>query len=196
MRVRVFDTETTGLPRNHNLSSSNYYNYDTARLIELAYIDYNVQKNSATEIMRRTHLIKQAAPIPNTQFHGISDELVNFTGIDIASAMTEFFREFHLCDLLVAHNIQFDHGVVCAELYRKIATQSDDQLRTYLRQLETKPLHCTVLQSEVLFSKYMKLDILYKTLTGQDFRGAHRAENDAVACAVCYFKMNNITLKN
>ena len=115
MRVLVFDTETTGLPkkRKANYRESNDWPY----IVQLSYILYNA--NTGNVEVENDHIIRMSygvtIPEESSKIHGITNEISMSRGIDIKYAIREFIRCYKICDVIVAHNIKFDRDIILAE---------------------------------------------------------------------------------
>ena len=193
MNTIVLDTETSGLPEMKKFGE--YYNplllkyYDTSRIIEIGYVVYSSNKN---ELFRRSFLIKpKNFVITNHNIHGITNKMANDEGIQIVDAL-----DILLCDILnvsnfVAHNVNFDYNVLLSECYRNYNFELADKLKSLNKE-------CTMLMGKKYLnqSKYPSLKNLYlhfnKDVNGQTLK-CHRAMEDTLMCANCYFNMINIT---
>jgi len=184
----VFDTETTGLPK---LISFNVYNdpqelkyYDSARMIEIAYIIYSKQ---GTEVLRKEFLIKpDGFEINNSNIHGITFKHANEKGIDIRDVLEEIHQDLNNMSSvkLIAHNILFDINILVSECYR----YNKLNLVNKLKQCKTT---CTMqMGMRVLNVPFcLKLVMLYRTLFRKYIEQDHRALSDVEICSSCYFKM-------
>ena len=103
-------------------------------------------------------------------------------------ALDELRADLAQASLLVAHNIEFDLGVVGAEFYR--AGHSENPL-------DALPHYCTMRETTDVCRipggrwgwKWPTLDELHYHLFGHGLQGAHEALADARACARCYFRL-------
>ena len=90
----IFDTETNGI---------RCFRPPTHRLLQLAYI--TPDKKYTTYIKGVT---KMAPDLP----HNITIEKCNEEGIDSKDAILKFMEEIRKVDVIIAHNIEFDIGIV------------------------------------------------------------------------------------
>ncbi len=94
MRVLVFDTETTGLPK------SKIINPDTLNLwpyiVQFSYVIYDTILNDIVETCDSIVKLQDGITIPedSTKIHGITDEISKKNGIDIDLILYVFF--YHL----------------------------------------------------------------------------------------------------
>jgi DNA polymerase III subunit epsilon len=177
----IFDTETTGLPS--SFSKPQYtFNYDCARLIEIAYIIIDEEKNVMAE--KSFLIIPDNFVINNSHIHGITTEMCVIGGVPIREALLEVEKDLGVCDTIVAHNLKFDENILLSECYRyKIASLID--------VIEEKKKTCTMEMGKIYMKsqKNPKLTELYKHIFEQDFAQEHRAMSDTVACKDCYLQM-------
>lgn len=180
------DTETTGLPitRNYNdyYHPENKFYYDNSRIIEIAYIIYDENKNIVKQV---EHIIKpDNFNINNSHIHGITYEYALENGVDIKIAIDELYQDLSNVKTIVAHNINFDINIILSECYRLNNNIIIDKIFSINKE-------CTM----DIGKKYMnqlrnpKLIILYKFLFNKPVEQIHRALSDTKICADCYYKM-------
>ena len=177
----IFDTETTGLPMSFS-KPQHTFNYDSARLIEIAYIIIDGEKNILAE--KSFLIIPDNFDINNSHIHGISSEMCIIGGVPIREALIEVEKDLNVCDTIVAHNLKFDENILLSECYRyKIGSLID--------VIEEKKKICTMEMGKIYMKslKNPKLTELYKHIFEEDFVQEHRAMSDTVACKNCYLQM-------
>jgi DNA polymerase III epsilon subunit-like protein len=106
MKLLIFDTETTGLPKSREPAIRGPDNWP--HLVSIAWI---VVEND--KILRSDyHIIKPQWNIPedSTKIHGITNEKAHADGEPLTEVLKKFFAEEH--DVLVAHNMNFDYNVL------------------------------------------------------------------------------------
>jgi DNA polymerase III epsilon subunit-like protein len=108
MKLLIFDTETTGLPKDRNPPNHGPNNWP--HLVSISWILLDSETNQI--IKEQNHIIKPnwEIPIESTKIHGITTEYATSCGIDLYSAINEFMREE--CHMIVAHNMEFDISVI------------------------------------------------------------------------------------
>lgn len=96
-----------------------------------------------------------------------------------------FYNAKQQCDILVAHNLNFDHRIVWAEFIR-----AGRQPRSGLHKICTmqKSTNVTKIPSARGY-KWPKLEELYRHLFAKEIENAHDALADVVACKDCFFKL-------
>lgn len=109
MRLLIFDTETTGLPRSRASAASGPNNWP--HLVSISWIVLDTNTN--TELGRHSYIIKPdgwTIPQESVDIHGITTEQASLVGKPLFDVMGEFIAES--CDAWVAHNFEFDFGVI------------------------------------------------------------------------------------
>lgn len=175
MIALFFDTETTGF------KSATY----TPRLVQLAAV---LQDTESKRILGELNMMvhTDGFPIPSdvAEIHGITNEVADAYGFELALVDTAFTRMLGVADRLVAHNIQFDLGIV------------NDNLPNAKMSINKLDLFCTMIQSTNLVGiakshaggyKHPKLAEAYRYFFKKDFEGAHDAMVDVRACRDVYF---------
>lgn len=174
----VFDTETTGML----VKGAKPDNVNQPHIVQLGMILYSQVGQVLAE---HNILVKCPIPIPPdaTKIHGITDDMVQKYGVPLTTAINLFHHYAGIAELLVAHNLAYDFGVIQAA-----------QERTKLFQPFTAA-HCTMLANVercALPSKWGRdykwptLQELHINLFKEPFSGAHDAMADVRACARCF----------
>jgi len=178
--VLVFDTETTGLPRHGRVYLPGSRGWP--RLIQAAWILYD---GSGRECGRQNLLVRPAGftiPGSATAIHGITTERALLDGVALYDALCAFSHDMARAEVVVAHNMGFDQGVVAAECWREGLPDP----------FAGKKSVCTMLASgrrPGRNRRLLSLDDLYRTLFSCEREGAHDAMRDAEACARCFFEL-------
>ena len=181
----VLDTETSGLPTRSGSSfcgpPTQTSLYDSARLIELAYI--LIDSKTKEEIRRESFLVKPTFPITNSHIHGITQELAERDGVDLSVVFEALRTDMALCSRLVAHNAEFDTHILRSECYRA----KEGALAALI---ESKQTRCTMKMGTIGRRKWPKLTELHARLlpsTGDTpIVQTHRALADTELCLACY----------
>ena len=121
MKILIFDTETTGLPKTKDLD------YSTLTLwpyiVQLSYLIYDTETYKLVKI--RDHILKLPEPIQisaeSTRIHGITNDESKKNGVFFESVVEEFYQDFEAADLIVAHNLKFDLNLIQVEIMRFMA---------------------------------------------------------------------------
>jgi len=109
MKVLVFDTETTGLPKSRTKA---YQQKDIwPHIVSISWL---VLESDTNEILtQKSYVVKPNGwdiPDDSTKIHGISTEFAEKNGVPLSVVMHEFMNEPR--DMIVAHNLEFDENVV------------------------------------------------------------------------------------
>ena len=183
----IFDTETTGLPKNWNAPISDTDNWP--RCIQLA---WQLHDKMGNLIEHQDFLIIPEGfniPYDAEQIHGISTQLAQEKGKPLAEVLVEFNEALAKTNFVVGQNVNFDLNVLGCEFYRKeIYTKLND-----LPVLDT----CTERTAELCQipggrgGKYKlpTLTELYEFLFKETFKDAHNATADVEATARCFFEL-------
>lgn len=178
MNYLFFDTETNS-------------KYQTqARLIHLAFIKTD---ETGSELQRFSELVRpEGFQIDNSEIHGISQEVALKNGINAQSAITQFVTALSDCELLVAHNIEYDKKVIFNELKALGLTKK------YFNILYNAPTLCTMQSSTAYCDireggrerpKFPRLTELYEKLFKKVYPQDHHALTDVEVMKHCFFEL-------
>ena len=211
MRVLVFDTETTGLPK------SKIINPDTLNLwphiVQFSYVIYDTALNDIVESKDTIVKIKDGITIPedSIKIHGITNEISQKNGINIEFILNEFFYHLRNVDLLVGHNISFDINMIKVELLRFIyetngnILENEEKAYKYNLHFLTnyKNISCTMQSSIDLcnikainkfgkeYIKFPKLLELHQKLFDSTPNNLHNSFNDILVTLRCFMKLKH-----
>ena len=180
----VFDTETTGLPKNYNAPVSWLSNWP--RIVQIAWKRFD---KSGNELESKNYIIKpDGFPIPYkaTRIHGISTEFAIQNGVDIKIALDNLSNSITLSKLLVAHNINFDEKIVGAEFLRLGLENPLNNIKK-ICLMKSSTEYCKI-HGQYGY-KWPSLTELHYKIFRTNFKEAHNAEIDVEACANCFFKL-------
>lgn len=210
MRVLVFDTETTGLPKTKIIAPDTLHLWP--HIVQFSYIVFDTDKNNIVHV--GDDIIKLDAGISispeSSAIHGITDELSQSTGIRLCEILRDFFRDLATADRLVGHNISFDINVVTVELLRliycELPNKLDDNIETNKKNLHHitnyKNTYCTLQESIDLcaiktvgkfgkeYNKFPKLSELHQKLFGVIPTNLHNSLIDILVTLRCYMMMD------
>ncbi|WP_162416304.1 DNA polymerase III subunit alpha [Cyclobacterium roseum] len=180
----IFDTETTGLPRDYNAPISDLANWP--RLVQLA---WQLHNEKGELISQQNFIVKPEGftiPYNAEKIHGISTQRALKDGHELGQVLKAFEKDLERCRYLVGHNIGFDINVVGAEMLR--AKRPGNLLEK--ESLDTKDLStdfCAIPGGKGGKYKWPTLLELHTKLFGQGFGDAHDAAYDVDATAKCFF---------
>jgi len=180
----IFDTETTGLPKNWKAPVTDLNNWP--RLVQIAWLQCD---NSGKILSCSNYIVKPRdfiIPEYAVKIHGISTEIARYEGVALNIVLNEFSTAISRSSFLIAHNMAFDEKVVGAELLRE---KIDSRLFSIPKicTMERSTDHCKIPGSYGY--KWPSLSELYFTLFDKDFEEAHDAVVDVKACAECFFRL-------
>jgi DNA polymerase-3 subunit alpha len=183
----VFDTETTGRPKRFNAPWTDADNWP--RLVQLAWVEY---AKDGSEISRHDLTVKpEGYSIPHevVQIHGISNEKAHAEGIPMLDALSQFKEALERNYYLIAHNVNFDLGVMGCEFHR--ASMSHRLATIFPVDTMKLTIDFCKLRGRRGY-KFPKLIELHNKLFGKDFTGAHNAFFDVQATAKCFFELQRL----
>jgi len=143
MKIIVFDTETTGLPRkvikaptstsiptkttvNEEDGGSTLYSVASEtetlwpHIVQFSYIIYDTTINEILKVSDNIIKLPTDVVIPQEciNIHGITNEMSAKRGIEIDIVLSKFMRDVQLVDKVIAHNMNFDFNMIKAEVHR------------------------------------------------------------------------------
>ena len=184
----VFDTETTGLPRDWNAPLSDLDNWP--RVVQVA---WQLHAADGSLVEACDFLVQPDGfniPFGAEDIHGISTELARTEGLAAAEVMAKLRDALARAEFMVGHNLKFDLNALGAEFLRLGWDES----------WITKPVLDTMTpQTAALVGipgrggfKPAKLGELHAKLFGQAFAEAHNATADVEATARCFWELVRI----
>lgn len=192
MKYLIFDTETTGLPKNYNAPLSDSENWP--RLVQLAWQIHN-EKGALVE--NHNHIVRPEGfdiPYNATKVHGISTEKALKEGKPLEEVLALFSQSLREKPIIIGHNIEFDINIVGAEYYR---LQQDTEQLTQRIRIDTKDEStefCALPGGRGGKFKWPTLSELHQKLFGVPFDEAHNAAADVNATARCFFELIRINV--
>jgi DNA polymerase III epsilon subunit-like protein len=217
MRILVFDTETTGLPKKRSGKEVTFTNEaDWPYIVQFSYIVFNtkslVLEKMVDEII---HVPKHVHFTPESvALHGITREKSNEFGQNIQNVLLGFNVACEQVDIIVAHNIAFDINMIKAEYYRLLKMSTFDEpmdlngtirqrigLTHFANMTMSKTFSCTMLENTSLcdirrtrydnteYKKYPTLTELHTKLFNVAPRRLHNSLHDVIVCLRCFYKV-------
>ena len=123
-RIMIFDVETTGLtPRNlnvHNLTPTQLK--ELPHIIQISWVIYNVVSNRIESTYNAYISIPEEVPLIEriTEITGITRDILREKGQPIVPVLESFYTAYLKCDMVVAHNLNFDQTLIGIEIARNI----------------------------------------------------------------------------
>jgi DNA polymerase III epsilon subunit-like protein len=217
MRIIVFDTETTGLPK------TKFINPDTLDkwpyIVQFSYVIYDTNLNEIVEVCDFIIKMKENIIIPedSISIHKITNEISKEKGFKIDTILKKFIEDLNTTDMLVGHNITFDINIVKVELlrliYEKDYNKTKEEMISYKNNLYVltnfKNIYCTMQESIKLcdiklqdkygkeYIKFPKLIELHNKLFNSIPNNLHNSLNDILVTLRCFMKLKyNIDLND
>ncbi len=113
----IFDTETTGLPRDYSAPITDFDNWP--RLVQLA---WQLHDHTGKLMSSGNYIVKPEGftiPFNSEKIHGISTKRAHKEGHDLEFVLKEFRKDIDRAYFLIGHNVSFDESVMGAEFLRK-----------------------------------------------------------------------------
>lgn len=182
----IFDTETTGLPKDYNKAVTDSANWP--RLVQLA---WQLHDKDGKLISSKNLIVQPVGfsiPFNSVKIHGITTERAQEDGIPLAEVLAQFEQDRLRAKYAVGHNVEFDVNIVSAEHHRlgqPFPLLDMDQLDT--KELATD--YCAIPGGRGGRFKWPRLDELHTKLFGEGFDDAHDAAYDVDATGRCFFAL-------
>ena len=188
----IFDTETTGIPRNKYAPLTDFDNWP--RLVQLAWQMHGPTGN----LLNRGNLIVRPdgfdIPFKAQQVHGISTERATREGKALDDVLGAFMSDLESSSVIVGHNIEFDIAIIGAELLRR-SKKNERLLQAKKFDTSTETIaFCSLPGGPGGRFKMPKLNELHQKLFAKDVLDAHDAAYDVEATARCFFELIRIKI--
>ena len=185
----IFDTETTGLPRNWSAPITDINNWP--RCIQIA---WQLHDDLGNLIEHQDYLIRPKGfniPFDAERIHGISTELAQEQGADLKEVLDKFNIALSKSKFIVGQNVGFDVNIMGCEFHRMGMQSSMSSMPV----LDT----CTEITASLLRLpggrggkfKLPTLTELHQYLFGIPFSEAHNATADVEATTRCFLELVN-----
>ncbi len=181
----IFDTETTGLPRDYSAPITDFDNWP--RLVQLA---WQLHDHTGKLMSSGNYIVKPEGftiPFNSEKIHGISTKRAQKEGQDLEFVLQAFRKDIDKAYFLVGHNVSFDESVMGAEFLRKkIASAIMDKPKIDTKDESTE--YVGIPNGRGGF-KWPTLTELHKKLFGTDFEDAHDAAADVEATTRAFLEL-------
>ena len=181
----IFDTETTGLPKNWK-ALTDFDNWP--RMVQLA---WQIHDNKGELIAVKNYIIKPEGydiPYNAEKIHGISTQRAQKLGIDLKLVLKEFILDVESSQFVVGHNVEFDNNIVGSELLRN----KMDNILSNFPCLDTMKLsvdYCQIPGGRGGRFKYPSLTDLHQKLFGESFGELYNGSADVEATTRCFLEL-------
>jgi len=195
MKVLVFDTETTGLPKGYPSI------YDTTKwpyVVQLSWLVYDIEKNDVEKFENFIINCDGEISEESIKIHKITPQISKMVGVGIKDCLIKMKKDLLSCDLMIGHNISFDKQILIVESIR-------NNLPPLFMKKNCKRMNQYCLMKNTVnfvgiekinkygkeYFKYPKLSELYMKLFGEEMIGAHDSLADSIFTLRCYCVYNN-----
>ena len=182
----IFDTETTGLPRNWSAPLNDLDNWP--RVIQIAWQLHDVD---GALIEAKDYLIQPRGfniPFKAQDIHGISTDLALRDGLLLEEVIQKFVNVLARTKFLIGHNLKFDTNVLGAEFIRAGINPKLLEMPV-LDTCTPRSAQVTKIKGRGNSFKIPKLSELHIKLFGEEFKEAHNATADVEASARCFWEL-------
>ena len=179
MNAVIFDVETTGLPIKRRAALTDYENWP--HIVQISWIAFDLISNTIISI--NDYIIKTPVIIPEEaiKVHGITNEMSQ-NGVNIMDVLNKFKQDIQDCQIIVAHNLEFDHTIISVESLR------NSNMNLFDGKYHKK--FCTMRRSRRICNKWIKLELLHEKLFGEKPFNLHNSLIDVFVCFRCFYKLN------
>ena len=207
MRVLIFDTETTGLPKNNKTVPSVENIEDWPYIVQISWLYYDT--DTCQLIGESDNIIKLPPEIiiskESTDIHKITNQICKIKGQKMSTVLDDFMERFTSADLIVAHNMEFDHKMLQVEALRILIDYGEGQpgweskLIQWQNIVDCKKLFCTMQQTVDLckiqkvspktgrtYLKFPTLAEVHEYYFGCKPTNLHNALVDVIVCLRCF----------
>lgn len=183
----IFDTETTGLPRNWNAPITDTDNWP--RVVQIA---WQLHDDMGRLLEQKDHLVYPEGydiPFDAERIHGISTALAKEHGVPLLQVLEEFNEVLSKAKFVVGQNIGFDINVLGCEFHRAGISTSMTESPILDTCTETTAELCRLPGGRGGKFKLPTLTELHAYLFQQPFAEAHNATADVEATTRCFFEL-------
>ncbi|MBX3162917.1 MAG: DNA polymerase III subunit alpha [Bacteroidetes bacterium] len=183
----IFDTETTGLPRDYKAPLTDFDNWP--RMVQIA---WQLHDKTGKLLHHDSIIIKPEGytiPYNAAQIHGINTERANAEGKNLKEVLQQFIEIVNQTTYLCGHNITFDKNIIGAEFLRCGLPNVFENKQTIDTINEQTTNFCALPGGKGGKYKYPNLTELYSKLFNSKFEEAHNAAFDVQATSRVFFEI-------
>lgn len=186
----VFDTETTGLPRDKNASLTDFANWP--RVVQLA---WQLHGPKGELLEAGNHIVYPDAftiPFNAAKVHGITTEIAKEKGKPVKDVLNMFAEVVAKSNYLAGHNTDFDLSVLGSEFLRNGMINPMEGKAALDTCSEATAGYCELPGGRGGKFKYPTLTELHQKLFDEGFGDAHNAAADVEATTRCFLELMRI----
>jgi hypothetical protein len=121
MRILFVDTETNGVPKSRWVKEEDWKQWP--EILQIAWEIWEIQEDAEPKSVKSEDFILKQSPDIKwdkvaESFHKIPLSLCNATGHEWTPVLQTFLADLSSCQMVVAHNLDFDRKIIRAGLYR------------------------------------------------------------------------------
>ena len=183
----IFDTETTGLPKDWKKPFTDTDNWP--RAIQIA---WQLHDDLGELIEAKDYIIQPIGfdiPYDAEKIHGISTEYALHEGVTLERAMAEFQDAIAKSKFIVGQNVGFDKNIIGCEFHRLGLGNEWQDLPVLDTCTEVTATMCKLPGGRGGRFKLPTLSELHKELFNEPFAEAHNATADVEATTRCFFEL-------
>ena len=183
----IFDTETTGLPKNWNAPITDVDNWP--RCVQIA---WQLHDEMGRMISHEDYLIipeNYKIPYDAEQIHGISTDLAVQQGKPLTEVLTLFNEALSKTKFVVGQNLNFDLNIMGCEFHRLNMASNLGDLPVLDTCTEKTALLCEIPGGRYGKFKLPTLTELHEKLFNKPFGEAHNATADVEATTRCFLEL-------
>ncbi|MDK7374520.1 3'-5' exonuclease [Weeksella virosa] len=187
-KILFFDIETTGLPTSFSIKPSKTEHWP--HIVEIAWIisDYD----SDVALKEKRFIVKPEGyqiPVESSRIHKITHKKAELEGVSVNFVIEEFLNDLETCNVLVAHNIEFDKNVIAAELYRQNINPKILNKLLEFCTMKTFTEFCAIPQRGGYDYKWPTLNELHQKVFGVKMKKSHSALADVTSVKNCFYEL-------
>lgn len=184
----VFDTETTGLPRNWNAPITDSDNWP--RCVQIA---WQLHDGMGKLLEQQDFLVQPEGfdvPFDAEKIHGISTGLAAAQGVPLKEMMGHFQEVLAKAQFIVGQNLAFDVNIMGCEMHRMgLELESLTNIPVLDTCTEKSAQLCQIAGGRGGKFKLPNLSELHRHLFGDAFGEAHNATADVEATTRCFLEL-------
>ena len=183
----IFDTETTGLPKNYNAPLTDFDNWP--RMVQLA---WQVHDDKGRFLENHNYIIQPEGfeiPIDAKMVHHISTKYAIEHGRPLDEVLDIFLQSASKVTRLVGHNIDFDLCILGCEFLRKKGENPLPNWQKIDTCTEKTAEFCQLPGGKGGKFKLPRLEEFHQILFGEKFGDAHNAAADVEATARVFLEL-------
>lgn len=183
----IFDTETTGLPRDKNAPLTDFDNWP--RVVQLA---WQLHDEKGALIGSSNHIIRPEGftiPFNAAKVHGITTDFALEHGAPLKDVLQSFNEALGQAAYIVGHNVDFDRSILAVEYLRQALPCPLLEKKPLDTCSETTATFCQLPGGKGGRFKLPTLEELHRKLFDEGFGDAHNAQADVEATTRCFLEL-------